>query len=103
MRKTIAIWTIAAVAIAGAATPALAKPGDQYTLWAGGCLPGDIVNPVGGSTFHCTEALSTNPGGRPAYDASRFKARKAAPATAAPAIPKPAPVAKPATSAPSGK
>lgn len=101
MRKTIAIWTITAIAVAGAATTALAKPGDQYTLWAGGCLPGDTVNPMG-SSFHCTEALSANPGGGPTVDPSLFKARRAVSKVPS-ATAKPIPVAKPALPAAPGR
>ena len=62
MRRDFIISAIVGIIVAGTATATLAKPGDQYTLYAGGCLPGDIVNPAG-SAFHCTEAISVNPNG----------------------------------------
>ena len=56
------ISAIIGIMVAGAATATLAKPGDQYTLTAGGCLPGDTVNPPT-SDWHCTEKKSFKPGG----------------------------------------
>lgn len=92
MCKAFVISAAIGMMVAGAATTALAKPGDQYTLYAGGCLPGDKVNPVG-SPFHCTEKLVVNPNGGAAAktaikveepsSASKQPAKSSAPATSA--------------------
>ena len=57
------ISAIIGIMVAGAATATLAKPGDNYNLTAGGCLPGDTVNNPAKGGWHCTEKKSFNPGG----------------------------------------